>query len=99
MGAAITDLSAFYGHLLAREALSNPQLWPYPQLDELAITGMVVDTGAQRVADEGLGGVYLANMIARRRDPFDCSVLLDRKIWEPAGRSSRIPANPNLLRG
>jgi fumarate reductase flavoprotein subunit len=99
LGAAVSDLSAFYGHVLAREALVNPQLWPYPQLDELAITGVVVDAEGRRVADEGLGGVHLANMMARREDPLACFVVFDQHIWDTAGRAGRIPANPHLLRG
>jgi fumarate reductase flavoprotein subunit len=29
-GAAITRLDRFYGHLLSRDAMDNPGLWPYP---------------------------------------------------------------------
>ena len=99
VGALSTEVGSFYGHLLARDALTNAQLWPYPQLDELAVSGIVVDRSGSRVADEGLGGVYLANTIARRADPFDCHVIFDAAIWNSAGRTARIPANPNLIRG
>jgi fumarate reductase flavoprotein subunit len=99
LGAASTELDTFYGHLLTQEALHNPRLWPYPQLDELATSGIVVDASGHRIADEGLGGVYLANTLAHRADPFDCHVVFDSHIWETSGRTSRIPANPHLLRG
>jgi len=98
LGAAVSDLTAFYGHLLSRDAFKNPLLWPYPQLDELACAGMVVNIQGERVADEGMGGVYLANQVAHRQDPLDCFVLFDQAIWDEQGTQSRIPANPHLLR-
>ncbi len=98
LGADVSDLSTFYGHLLVQDAFSNPKLWPYPQLDELATAGMVVNKSGERVADEGMGGVNLANQIARRKDPHDCFVVFDDAIWKTAGTVHRIPANPNLVR-
>jgi len=99
LGAATIGLEAFYGHLLVREAFDNPKLWPYPQVDEIACAGVVVDRAGERIADEGRGGVYLANQIAHRADPLDCHVIFDSSIWDVQGRQSRIPANPHLLRG
>ena len=99
LGAATIGTEAFYGHLLVREAFENPKLWPYPQVDEIACAGVVVGPDGCRVADEGLGGVYLANQLARRADPLDCHVVFDASIWEVQGRQSRIPANPHLLKG
>ncbi len=99
LGAATVGMEAFYGHLLVREAFNNPKLWPYPQVDEIACAGVVVDRAGERVADEGQGGVYLANQIAHRPDPLDCHVIFDSAIWDVQGRQSRIPANPHLLRG
>ena len=98
LGADVSDLSTFYGHLLVQDAFSNAKLWPYPQLDELATAGMIVNAAGHRVADEGMGGVNLANQIARRKDPLDCFVVFDEGIWQTAGTASRIPANPNLVR-
>lgn len=97
LGAEVSDLSTFYGHLLAQDALSNPKLWPYPQLDELATAGIVVTSSGERFTDEGLGGVNIANRIAHRDDPLDCFVVFDSRIWETAGRNARIPANPHLV--
>ncbi len=97
MGAATSSLDAFYGHVLCQQAFSNPKLWPYPQLDELATSGVVVNPKAQRVIDEGRGGVYIANQLAHRENPLDCHVIFDQAIWDGPGKTSRIPANPLLL--
>jgi fumarate reductase flavoprotein subunit len=99
MGAATSSMEAFYGHVLCQQAFSNPSLWPYPQLDELAISGVVVNQQALRVIDEGIGGVYIANQLAHRNNPLDCHVIFDQAIWDGPGKTSRIPANPLLLRG
>ncbi|MEL0016517.1 MAG: FAD-dependent oxidoreductase, partial [Rhodospirillales bacterium] len=32
-GAALVGLDSFYGHLLGRDAIQNPKLWPYPVVD------------------------------------------------------------------
>ena len=96
LGAASSRMDRFYGHLLSRDALVNPDLRPYPQLDAAAIAGIVVDPGGRRFADESRGGVYLANLIAARSDPSDAVAILDGALWETAGRSSLYPANPNL---
>jgi len=98
LGAATSDLTAFYGHLLCQQAFENPMLWPYPQLDELATAGIVVDRGGRRVVDEGRGGVHIANQIAHRPDPLDCLVVFDSQIWDVNGTQHRIPANPHLVR-
>ena len=97
MGAATSSMEAFYGHVLCQQAFSNPKLWPYPQLDELATSGVVVNQQAQRVIDEGIGGVYIANQLAHRANPLDCHVIFDQAIWDGPGKTSRIPANPLLL--
>lgn len=99
LGAAITDLRCFYGHLLSRDSFTNPMVWPYPQLDELGTSGIVVNDQAERIADEGQGGVYMANMVARLSDPLSCIALFDEKIWQGPGQAARIPANPHLLKG
>jgi fumarate reductase flavoprotein subunit len=95
-GAAHTELEAFYGHIMSRDAMHNPQVWPYPQLDELATAGVLVDTAGRRIADEGLGGVFLSNAIARQADPLGTSIIFDDAVWRTAGRSATIPPNPLL---
>lgn len=96
-GAGITSLDAFYGHVLSRDALHSDRLWPYPQLDELAAAGVVVDRTGGRFADEGLGGVFLANAIARQPDPLAAVIVFDARIWKTAGCAAAIPPNPTLV--
>jgi fumarate reductase flavoprotein subunit len=95
-GAALTALDRFYGHLLCRDAMHSDKVWPYPELDGIATASILVDTAGRRFADEGMGGVWLANTIARQADPLCATIVFDAKIWEGPGRSARIPANPSL---
>ena len=96
IGAAIVGMECFYGHLLSRDAMTNDRLWPRPYLDALAVAGIIVDGSGQRFADEGRGGVYLANAVARLEDPLGTTLVFDQRIWEDAGTSPLIPANPHL---
>lgn len=93
-GAALTRCDRFYGHLLHRDALTNPKLWPYPQADELAVAGIVVDVHGRRLYDEGIGGTGLANMLAQRPDSSPVFAVFDTAVWDGPGRTARIPANP-----
>ena len=86
VGAAVTGLEAFYGHLLSRDAFHNERLWPYPQIDEIASTGIVVNAQGRRIADEGMGGVFLANAVARLADPACATAIFDEAIWQGPGR-------------
>jgi fumarate reductase flavoprotein subunit len=97
-GAAIVGLDSFYGHLLSRDSLTNDKVWPYPELDGMALAGIVVNHAGQRFLDEGRGGVHMANTIARGEDPLCATLVMDTPIWEGPGRSARIPANPALER-
>lgn len=96
IGAASVGMDRFYGHILSRDALANDKVWPYPELDALALAGVVVDTAGRRFADEGVGGVAQTNAIARSDDPLGATIVFDAAIWEGPGRSARIPANPTL---
>jgi fumarate reductase flavoprotein subunit len=98
-GAALTRLDRFYGHLLSRDAISNPALWPYPQIDAVAVAGIVVDAGGRRILDEGLGGISISNDLARLDDPLCATVICDAAMWETAGKAAQIPPNPELVRG
>jgi fumarate reductase flavoprotein subunit len=98
-GAALTRLDRFYGHLLSRDAMTNPALWPYPQIDAVAVAGIVVDAGGRRILDEGLGGISISNDLARLDDPLCATVICDAAMWESAGKAAQIPPNPELLRG
>ena len=98
-GAAITRLDRFYGHLLSRDAMDNPGLWPYPQIDAVATAAIVVDAAGKRLLDEGLGGISITNDLARLEDPLCATVICDAPIWETAGKAAQIPPNPQLLAG
>jgi fumarate reductase flavoprotein subunit len=96
VGAASSkEMGNFYGHLHAREAMTNPKLWPRPQADDLAAAGIVIDANGKRIADESYGGIYLSNAIARLPDPLSTTVIFDQAIWDgPPGRGHAQPPNP-----
>lgn len=98
LGAAVTRLDTFYGHMLSRDSFANDKVWPYPQLDELGTAGIVIDGRGERFTDEGMGGIYVANMIARLADPLSTWAIFDEGIWNGPGKDARIPANPNLIK-
>ncbi len=93
-GAALTYRESFYGHLLSRDSFTNPKVWPYPELDALAVSGLLVGPDGRRIGDEGCGGIALANVLARSGQPSSAVIVTDTPIWEGPGRSARIPANP-----
>ena len=99
VGAATIGLDRFYGHLLSRDAMHSDRLWPKPQLDSLAVAGLMVNEEGRRFTDEGKGGVYLCNVLAALEDPLSTFAVFDQGIWEgPGGRSilANVPANPIL---
>ncbi len=98
-GAALIGLDRFYGHLMSRAAMENPGLWPYPQIDAVATAAIVVDRRGARILDEGLGGISIANDLARLDDPLCATVICDAAIWETAGKAAQIPPNPQLIEG
>ncbi|MEP9377368.1 FAD-dependent oxidoreductase [Aquabacter sp. CN5-332] len=98
IGAAVSELSPFYGHLLSRDALTNDKLWPYPEVDAIGQAGILVGPDGRRFVDEGNAGVYLANAVARRPDPLSTTLIFDHAVWETAGRAARIPPNPLLAK-
>jgi fumarate reductase flavoprotein subunit len=96
-GARLTDASSFYGHLLARDSLNNPGLWPYPTMDTLVGGAIMVDRAGRRFLDEGLGGIALSNALARSQDPLAATAVFDQAIWDGAGRTELVPPNPQLV--
>lgn len=97
IGAALVGTNRFYGHVLSIDALQNDRLWPYPYLDALVTAGIVVNAQGERFADEGAGGVFVANMISQLDDPLSAWVIYDHAIWEGSpGKHGLIPANPHL---
>ena len=97
VGAASTGLDMFYGHLHSRDAMSTDRLWPRPYADEIAAAGIVIDADGRRFADEGLGGIYLSNAVARLPDPLGATIVFDQAVWDgPPGRGHAQPPNPLL---
>jgi fumarate reductase flavoprotein subunit len=96
VGAATVGMNCFYGHLLSRDAMTNDRLWPRPYLDSLVVAGILVDAEGNRFANEGEGGVYAANAVARLADPLSSTLVFDQAIWEGPGTNAMIPANPLL---
>ncbi len=95
-GARLTDASAFYGHLLSRDSMQNPGLWPYPTMDTLVGGAIMVDRSGRRILDEGLGGIALSNALARMSDPLAATAVFDQVIWDGPGRAERAPPNAQL---
>jgi fumarate reductase flavoprotein subunit len=86
--------SGFYGHIMARESFNDPHLSPYPFVDTLGCAGMVVHHDGRRFTDEGRGGTYVANQMARLENPTDAVVIFDRAIWDGPGTKKALPPNP-----
>ena len=103
LGAAPVGISKlgtrFYGHVLSAEALTNPQLTPFPFLDALVTAGIIVNTDGVRFVDEGLGGVFIANTLAGLDDPASALAIFDQAIWQGPAAEKNIPPNPNLIKG
>lgn len=97
VGATLVGTDSFYGHIQHRRAMTDPALWPYPVLDSLATGGIVVDGAGRRFCDEGLGGVYVTNAIARLPDPLSAVIVFDDATWNGPGKDWLLPANPYLL--
>jgi fumarate reductase flavoprotein subunit len=97
VGAASTGLDRFYGHLHSRDAMRSSKLWPRPYVDEIAAAGIVIDADGRRFADEGLGGIWLSNAVARLADPLGATIVFDQAVWDGApGRGHAQPPNPLL---
>lgn len=96
VGARITEIGAFYGHVLAREAMHDNRLWPYPNIDIVATAAILVDETGKRFVDEGRGAVFVTNAIAKLADPLSASVVLSRKIWDEVATGGVAPPNSEL---
>lgn len=97
IGAATVGLDKFYGHVLSRDAMNSEKLWPYPQVDVICAKGVVVTPDGRRFADEGLGGIYMANAIAGLADPLSATAVFDASVWEDAKEADIVPPNPSLV--
>jgi len=97
-GAGVYVSPYFYGHLQSRSALTDDMLWPYPWLDELARASILVGSDGRRFADEGRGGIYLANQVARLPRGLDAFVIADHEAWNGPGAERPTGPNPKLVR-
>ena len=100
-GAALVGMDRFYGHLLGQQAFENDQLWPYPIIDPIAQASILVDKSGSRFTDEGLGGVYMANEVAKLDDPLAATAIFDEAVWTGIAADNRYPAlhEPGLRTG
>lgn len=98
VGAATVGMDRFYGHLLGLDAFDNDRLWPYPTLDSLAAVSLLADGRGRRFSDEGLGGVFMANELARLEDPEGAAVVFDDRHWREDAADNRYPPalNPSF---
>ena len=90
-GARLVGMDRFYGHLLGREAFEEEKLWPYPTVDTIAAASVVVNEAGARFLDEGMGGVHMANEVARLDDPLSATVVFDEAIWTGLAADNRYP--------
>jgi fumarate reductase flavoprotein subunit len=103
IGAKAVNLKYFYGHLIARKALTDDRFWPYPRLDSFVDEGILVDALGNRFVDEGRGDVAVANEVARADDPTAATLIIDGESWaaakdHPSSTSLKIPSpNPWIL--
>lgn len=95
-GAKLVGMDKFYGHILHTDARTNERLWPHPMIDSMAVSGVLVSREGRRVIDEGLGGVSVANAIAKLEDPLSCTVICDSVAWRGPARKAILGPNPNL---
>src|ERR1700676_680791 len=77
--------------------MNTVRLWPRPYADEIAAASIVIDADGRRFADEGMGAIYLSNVVARLPDPLGATIVFDQAIWDgPPGRGHAQPPNPLL---
>lgn len=97
-GGEMVHMETIYAHMLSVDAMHNDELWPFPFLDFLAASGVLIDRNGLRFADEGRGGVYMTNQIVRHEAASPYFAIFDEEIWAEAGRHFFAPPNPNLIR-
>ncbi len=97
LGACVNTYEGFYGHLLSRDAFTNDHLWPNPWLDAIASAGLLLNERGERFANEGLGGIFLANQVAKLDNPLGAYALADETIWHERGNLNMQGPNPKLI--
>lgn len=96
LGAELIGTDGFYGHLMAQDALEQRNLWPYPTIDSLASAGIVVNSDGRRFMDEGIGGIPMANRLAKLTNPLGAVAVFDDQQWQQAGAAELVAPNPYL---
>ncbi|MET0294692.1 MAG: FAD-binding protein, partial [Phenylobacterium sp.] len=84
---------SFYGHLVTLDALTNERQTRYPAMDGLASGGLLVDRSGKRFCDEELGGVHMANFLARRSDP-QAFAICDARTWDESLQGDAVMPSP-----
>ena len=74
--------------------MKSDRLWPRPYADEIAAAGIVIDADGRRFADEGFGGIYLSNVVARLPDPLGATIVFDQAIWDWTARPRAMRSRP-----
>jgi fumarate reductase flavoprotein subunit len=100
-GAKLQGFGAFYGHPVHRDAVTRPgerMLWPFPMIDPITQVGLVVSRDGKRVADEGRGGIVLANLLAQTEDPLAATLIFDDVVWNTVARKGPAAGNPMILK-
>ena len=95
-GGTLVSMEAFYGHILSADSLHREGLSPFPFLEFLAATGMMVDANGERFVDETKGGHFTSNALARHGNGL-AHVIFDDAMWNGIGRHFFCPPNPNLV--
>lgn len=99
-GAQLKGFGAFYGHPVHRDAVTSPgprMLWPFPMIDPLTQVGLVVGPDGRRVADEGRGGIVLANLLAQIEDPLSTTLVFDDAVWNGIAKKGPTSGNPMIV--
>ena len=96
-GARVGGFGDFYGHIHHAAAMTDARQWPYPHLDAIAELSVLVGPDGERFTDEGLGGVCMANAIARLPDPLSAHLIMDDAAWAKEPQYSlTVACNPAM---
>jgi fumarate reductase flavoprotein subunit len=101
VGAQLTNMGAFYGHVVHRDSLENDRLWPDPSPEGIVDLSIVVEGSGRRIVDEWRGDTpwapfsdKVAGAVAHSSTPGNCWLVFDERLWETVGREG-LGATPN----
>lgn len=95
-GGKLVSMEAFYGHILSADSLHREGLSPFPFLEFLAATGMMVDANGERFVEETKAGHFTSNALSRHGNGL-AHVIFDDAMWNSIGKHFFCPPNPNLV--